>query len=76
MGIIKDFLNGVVDDWYFRGFDENPDIAEGTGRCTKCGATVVPWEDGWNGKDFSYHYPEYDAGGGDVERKPCGPVIK
>jgi hypothetical protein len=48
----------------------------GPGKCYECGEIIHPWQDGWNGKEGTNHYPEYAMGGGNVERFKCGPIFR
>ena len=52
------------------------EIPEGMGKCTGCDELIYPGQDDWDGTDGGYHYPEHDAGGGDVENIRCGHVVR
>lgn len=67
----------MMDDFSNRIYDHDvPKIQLVTGRCDKCGDTLEYGEEGWNGEDGEFHFPYFDAGGGELERRECGPVYR
>jgi len=64
-------------DYDERLFDGDVQLEkEVTGRCDKCREFLVYDEEGWNGEDGASHFPWFSAGGGDIERRECGPVYR
>ena len=66
--ILSDLVEQVV--W------PEQEVPPGMGKCTGCGELIHPGQDDWDGEDGGYHYPDYDALGGNVEKIKCGEVVR